>query len=449
MSYPHDCNDCQPMPVIQCNPLTTDDINYVGNPDSCIPLTFNEKLTSALNKIVTYLKNRLFGIVSNSLVVTAINNNCDKYQRIELVPSTDVGNSLILGTDGYPYVPPSVAPLVVTTADTATVDLSPGVNPITANVKISANAGNSITANADGIYAPTPAATIDYSANNGLKENPANNFKLGGPLIENTVIDASAFYLNILNNVNIGITSPLTTSKPRLKVARNISTINDEAVGSTSWSELYTANLGSLGTVGDYAGIFGSIAVESTAAESTNLSYSFAGIKGAVVVNTDNAIDAFLSSFSGGGSFQSYTVGGYLTHGKLAKFAVYRAVGPKQITSTSTQEFGGITDCYGLYIESMSGNIPARITRVWGVYQEDVLDKNWMASTLKVGGSNTIEVSAQLEVNSTTKGSIPFPVMTEAQRLAIATPALGLHVYQSDLIEGVYVNKSSGWTFAY
>jgi hypothetical protein len=95
------------MPVTQCNPLTTDDVNYVGNPDSCVPLTFNEKLTSVLNKIVTYLKNRLFGIVSNSLVVTSINNNCDKYQRIELVPSIDAGNTLILGTDGKPFVPNS------------------------------------------------------------------------------------------------------------------------------------------------------------------------------------------------------------------------------------------------------------------------------------------------------------------------------------------------------
>lgn len=283
-----------------------------------------------------------------------------------------------------------------------------------------------------------------FTANNGIRKNTSSNFRLGGALVENTTIDSNPYNLTVLNNVNVGINSPATTSKPRLKIGRNINSAIDEGIGSASWSELYTANLGSLGTVGDYAGAFGIIGVESTAAESTNLNYSFAGVKGAVVVNNDNAVDAFLSSFTGGGSFQSYTVGGYLTHGKLTKFAVYRAVGPKQILSTSTQEFGGITDCYGMYIESMSGNMAARITRVWGVYQEDVLDKNWMASTLKVGGSNTIAVSAQLEVASTSKGFL-LPRMTKAQRDLIPSPVAGLMVYQTDNIAGLRTYNGTNW----
>jgi hypothetical protein len=39
--------------------------------------------------------------------------------------------------------------------------------------------------------------------------------------------------------------------------------------------------------------------------------------------------------------------------------------------------------------------------------------------------------------------------MTEAQRLAISLPAIGLHVYQTDGTEGVYVKKASGWVLAY
>jgi hypothetical protein len=55
---------------------------------------------------------------------------------------------------------------------------------------------------------------------------------------------------------------------------------------------------------------------------------------------------------------------------------------------------------------------------------------------------------AILELTSTTKGFLP-PRMTSAQRLAIESPAIGLHVYQTDATEGVYVNKSTGWAFAY
>jgi hypothetical protein len=62
------------------------------------------------------------------------------------------------------------------------------------------------------------------------------------------------------------------------------------------------------------------------------------------------------------------------------------------------------------------------------------------------GGLPTLEASALLNVNSTTKGFLP-PRMTNAQRLAIATPAVGLIVYCTDAVEGLYVNKSTGWTF--
>ena len=54
--------------------------------------------------------------------------------------------------------------------------------------------------------------------------------------------------------------------------------------------------------------------------------------------------------------------------------------------------------------------------------------------------------SAQLQIDSTTRGFLP-PRMTNAQRLAIASPAVGLIVYCTDMVEGLYVNKSTGWQF--
>jgi hypothetical protein len=62
------------------------------------------------------------------------------------------------------------------------------------------------------------------------------------------------------------------------------------------------------------------------------------------------------------------------------------------------------------------------------------------------GGTYTDIASARLAVNSTTQGFLP-PRMTNAQRLAIATPAVGLIVYCTDVVEGLYINKSTGWTF--
>jgi hypothetical protein len=63
-----------------------------------------------------------------------------------------------------------------------------------------------------------------------------------------------------------------------------------------------------------------------------------------------------------------------------------------------------------------------------------------------LANTSTPNASAQLQVDSTTQGFLP-PRMTNAQRLAIATPAVGLMVYCTDMVEGLYVNKSTGWTF--
>jgi hypothetical protein len=60
--------------------------------------------------------------------------------------------------------------------------------------------------------------------------------------------------------------------------------------------------------------------------------------------------------------------------------------------------------------------------------------------------SNTDIASAQFQITSTTKGFLP-PRMTNAQRTAISSPAVGLIVYCTDMVEGLYVYKSVGWTF--
>jgi hypothetical protein len=57
-------------------------------------------------------------------------------------------------------------------------------------------------------------------------------------------------------------------------------------------------------------------------------------------------------------------------------------------------------------------------------------------------GTTTPNASAILELNSTTQGFLP-PRMTQAQRIAIISPATGLMVYQTDSTEGVYVYDST------
>ena len=59
--------------------------------------------------------------------------------------------------------------------------------------------------------------------------------------------------------------------------------------------------------------------------------------------------------------------------------------------------------------------------------------------------ATTFSASAYLQINSTTQGFRP-PAMTNAQRTAISSPAVGLIVYCTDAVEGLYIYKSTGWT---
>ena len=67
-------------------------------------------------------------------------------------------------------------------------------------------------------------------------------------------------------------------------------------------------------------------------------------------------------------------------------------------------------------------------------------------SSASIGFVGAADSSAILHVASTTKGFLP-PKMTNAQRTAISSPAIGLIVYCTDAVEGLYIYKSTGWTF--
>lgn len=58
--------------------------------------------------------------------------------------------------------------------------------------------------------------------------------------------------------------------------------------------------------------------------------------------------------------------------------------------------------------------------------------------------TNTPDASAALDVTSTTQGML-VPRMTQTQRIAIASPATGLMIYQTDNTPGFYYYSGSSW----
>ena len=68
----------------------------------------------------------------------------------------------------------------------------------------------------------------------------------------------------------------------------------------------------------------------------------------------------------------------------------------------------------------------------------------YRSGSVGIGSATTPNASAQLDVNSTTKGFLP-PRMTSTQRLAITAPATGLLVYQTNGTSGLYYYNGASW----
>jgi hypothetical protein len=96
----------------------------------------------------------------------------------------------------------------------------------------------------------------------------------------------------------------------------------------------------------------------------------------------------------------------------------------------------GATNNHGFY-----GDIAAGTGR-YNLYMNGTA-QNYLAGALSIGVT-TANASALLQVDSTTKGFLP-PRMTAAQRAAIATPAEGLVVVQTDGTQGLYLYIGAAW----
>lgn len=117
------CLDCTSLPTgsvcpeppqytaNQCpDPQPTDCVYYSGPDESCLGIASSGtpmRLTAVFGRVFSYILTLLGRITSTSLSVTRT-GACNDLVSIEVVPSVQSGNILILGNDGRPYVPPTI-----------------------------------------------------------------------------------------------------------------------------------------------------------------------------------------------------------------------------------------------------------------------------------------------------------------------------------------------------
>jgi hypothetical protein len=116
------------------------------------------------------------------------------------------------------------------------------------------------------------------------------------------------------------------------------------------------------------------------------------------------------------------------------------------ITATNmTLNGGAITDLTlpGFRIRGFSNDIRLETSIMMGYISTS--NNTLVLSNQDLAGSGALATSL-FELRSNNRGFLP-PRMTNAQRTAISSPAVGLIVYCTDATEGLYVYKSTGWTF--
>jgi hypothetical protein len=200
-------------------------------------------------------------------------------------------------------------------------------------------------------------------------------------------------------------------------------------------------NLYMNGTASNY--MAGSLGIGTTQPNTTNI-YIRRNLTGATTmysVLNESVVQSDVTSTTGFFN-QSNTQASAFT---LSTYSHYQAVqGTIGAGSTITTQQGfvanatliGATNNYGF-----RGVIPSGTGR-WNLYMDGTA-QNYLAGALSIGVT-TANASALLQVDSTTKGFLP-PRMTATQRGAIASPAEGLIVFQTDGVVGLYIYASSAW----
>jgi hypothetical protein len=189
------------------------------------------------------------------------------------------------------------------------------------------------------------------------------------------------------------------------------------------------------------ATITGATSITRAAGE-TALTASFGGANSSIVLQSHSTSDfsriqigtAFALSREGGGvSNINSTASALRLTSNITEFSgtnvLIRIIGPNTSFSAwnsaaSTITFGNGYNTYEYIQQTRARHL------VW--HQTDT-------ST-----NPTIFASALFSLSSTTRGFLP-PRMTTTQKNAIASPATGLIVYQTDGVEGLYVRTSTAW----
>ena len=280
----------------------------------------------------------------------------------------------------------------------------------------------------------------------------------------NLTVDTNTLFVDATNDrVGIGTTSPAT--KLEIVGASGLQVRNGAADGFSfqqantntwAWTGLtavsnyiiQNANVG-IGTTSPSQKLHLLDGIARFDNVGTQLILGTSGVAGSYefAVSTGNV---FSISLSGVGERMRLTSGGNLLVGtttdagfKLDVNGTARVGG----SSASAQLYlkGGVGNGQYLYFDDGGSNLWTIVgASIFAIDSSSTRIFRANANAQVTINGSSVNATAQLQVDSTTRGFLP-PRMTNAQRTAISSPAVGLIVYCTDATEGLYQYINNAW----
>jgi hypothetical protein len=204
-------------------------------------------------------------------------------------------------------------------------------------------------------------------------------------------------------------------------------------------------------TIGRGGGNANSVAIGLEAAPLTTATQNCAVGYRALFNNTggDNtAVGAFYAMFANTTGTRNTGIGAYALNGNTTgqyNTAIGYNTSSGNFSNSTILGYGAAATADNQFVVGSSG-VNAGLVDTSGISISDFWNIKVNGTDYKVAMGSSSVASARLQVDSTTQGFLP-PRMTQTQRNAIASPAIGLEIYQTDATEGKYIYKSSGWTY--
>jgi hypothetical protein len=197
------------------------------------------------------------------------------------------------------------------------------------------------------------------------------------------------------------------------------------------------------GTANNYmAGSLGIGTTSSLGIYNLRVAKAITGATTAYGIASDGIVQSDVTATAHGFRSSIGTAATAFTLGNIVQYsATQGTIGAGSIISVQTgfraeASLIGATTNYGF-----RGLIPAQ-ANAWNIYMDGTA-QNYLAGDVGIGVAVN-NASAKLQIDSTTKGFLP-PRMTSAQRTAIASPAEGLVVVQTDGTKGLYLYIDAAW----